>query len=440
MDSIRIVWERVLMAVAFFIGTALFFLLYMDNIEHKHIEQVCTQFAYEVSKDGELTLDEYYRFIDNLGGLDIGLSVELSHTTYETEPYYSFRDVQEVADYFSARNLLTDAKLPLFPVVFPSIAPERLVLQDKTNAGVLSSLSSTGLVPLPDDNVTSSTVYVSVCDTQKVYQGEKLCTVVRVTENGMSYYSEADMATAGFTGAGIYELKLNGVSTGATVAITSYPRTVICSNGHETLFTPERIAEYEATGNRGKCPFCALEPQSITANVSSVSATVGTPLNELGVLLTVTYMDGHTEALSLSDKELYCSYDSFYCGTQDVRFSYKGYESTVFSCTLSGGLCSICSAECTGRSKSDYDRMPFCNTCLSGTPMFMGETYSQKGFMANDDIITELLDTGLYLFERDDLVTVKVSYQKNGIPLPFLSRNVKIPVIISETIRTSGNR
>lgn len=60
--------------------------------------------------------------------------------------------------------------------------------------------------------------------------------------------------------------------------------------------------------------------------------------------------------------------------------------------------------------------------------------------LSSDEIITELLDSGIYLFEKDDLVTVKVSYEKNGIPLPFLSKNVKMPVIISETIRTSGKR
>lgn len=440
MDSIRTVWERALMAVAFFIGTALFFLLYMDSIEHKYIEQVCTEFAYDVSKDGELSIEEYYQFLNNLGELDTGLSVELSHTSYETEPYYDFYDSAKVSEYFASRNAQSVVNLPLFPIVFPSIAPEQLVLQEKTNAGVLSSLSNTGLIPLPDDNVTSDTVYVAVCDTQRVYVGEKLCTVVRVTENGMSYYAEADTATVGFTGTGSFELEIGGVPTGAMVAITSYPRTITCGNGHVTMFTPERIDAYEATGSYETCPFCALEPMGILANNSSVNAVIGTPLKDLGVALTVTYMDGHTETIGLENKELYCSYDPLYCGTQEVRFAYKGYECAVFSCTLSGGLCSVCSAECTNRCKPDYDSMPFCDTCLSTSPMFIGETYNQKGFVAGDEIITELLDSGIYLFERNDLVTIRVSYQKNGIPLPVLSENVKIPVIISETIRTSGKR
>lgn len=428
------------MAVAFFIGTALFFLLYMENIEYKHIRQICTNFAYEMSKDGELTIDEYHRFIDSLGELDVGLLVDVSHTSYEDEPYYAFHESGEVSDYFSARNNLSEVVLPLFPVEFPVIKPEALVLQDKTNASVLSELANTGLVPLPDDNVTSATVYVPVCDTQRMYEGEKLCTLVRVTENGMSYYMEADAATVGFVGTGTFELKVNGAPSGAMVTITSYPRTVTCSNGHETLFTPDRIAIYETNGTYGACTFCSLEPDSISANVSSVSATIGTPLKDLGLSITVTYMDGHTESVLIEDKELYCSYDSSYCGTQAVRFSYKGCENVVFDCTLSGGTCISCSAECTGRSKADYDRMPYCDDCLADVPMFMGEVYNQKGFTSSDEIITELLDSGIYLFEKDDLVTVKVSYEKNGIPLPFLSKNVKMPVIISETIRTSGKR
>jgi len=440
MDSIRTVWERALMAVAFFIGTALFFLLYMESIEYKHIKRLCGDFVYEVAKDGELTTDEYYRFLDSLGALDTGLDVGISHTSYEDEPYYNFYDVTDIAAYFTERNCLTEVVLPLFPVQFPTIKPEKLVLQDKTNAGVLSSLSSAGLVPLPDDNVTSATVYVPVCGTQRVYVGEKLCTVVRVTENGIVYYMEADASAVGFTGTGTYELKVEGVPTGAYIAVTSYPRTVVCGNGHETLFTPERVAVYEANGTYGVCPFCSLEPMNISANVSSVTSVLGTPLKDLGVNLSVTYMDGHSESVSIEDRNLYCSYDASYCGTQQVRFSYKGCENVVFSCTLSGGQCSVCGMECTQRNKQDYERFSYCDTCLMQVPMFLGEVYNQKGFASNDDIITELLDSGIYLFERGDMFSVKVSYQNNGIPVPFLSKNVKMPVIENGTIRTSGKR
>lgn len=440
MNSFRKVVERVLMVVIFFIGTSLFFLLYTDIIQYRYIKQLCTQFAYEVAKDGVLSEADYHVFLDGLSGLETSIEVKLSHTGYEDVPYYAYCTEDEIFSYFSGRNKLPTVQLPLLPVSFPSIYPEKLKMQDKTNAGMLSSLSFDSYVPLPEDDVTTAAVYSAVCDTQRVYVGEELCTVVKVTENGLTYYDVADTVIVGFTGTCVYELEKNGIPTGAEVTISSYPRTVTCAYGHETLFSPERVAEYEATGEHGACTFCAMVPTDITASSQTVTAVIGTSLEDLGITVSVVYLDGHTEEVNLSDKELFSSYSASYCGEQAVQFSYKGFEKEVFTCNLTGGICSICGTPCSRRCKEDYDRFPYCDSCMVNIPLYRGETYSQIEFTDNTEIITMLQTQKVYYFERGDYFEIFLSYAGEGRAIPFLSSDIKMPVVIGGNIRTDGKR
>lgn len=438
MSSIRKVMERALMAIVFFAASALFFLIYMDVIQYRHTKQLCEDFVYEISKDGSVTDTDYYIFLDAVSDMDTSMDVKLSHTKYLTFPLYDYYEEAAIANYFAGRNHLKEVKLPSFPVVLPEIHPELLERQDKTNAAVLSSLSSDGYVPLPEDDVTAGVVYEAVCDVQSVYENELLCTIVRVTENGITYYAEADMVSVGFSGTGSYELQIGGVPTGAYVNIESFPRTIMCSNGHETLVTEERIAKYQLSGTYGPCPFCAMIPGEIEATQSNVTATIGTGIESLGTSLSVVYQDGHRENLDFSDEELYCSYDSSYCGTQIVRFSYKGIERAVLTVTLSGALCDVCGSPCAGKNMADYDRFPYCNACMAGMPFFMGTTYTEQEFIGNDEIITELITEKKYSFSRGDYVEIYVSYKGNNLPIPFLGRDIKMPIIKGESIRTDG--
>lgn len=428
------------MVIVFFIGTSLFFLLYTDIIQYKHIKQLCTQFVYEVAKDGILTESDYYIFMDALSEHDTSIEFSLSHMEYDEIPYYSFCTEEESEEYFSKRNVLSVVNLPLLEIQFPDIEPDKLVLQDKTNANVLASLSSDSYAPLPEDDVTSAAFYTAVCDEQKVYEGEKLCTVVKVVENGVTYYAVADEAIVEFTGTYVYEPKINGVPTGTEITVTSHPRTITCSHNHETLVTMERIEEYEQNGTYGPCTFCAMVPADITSSRSAVSAQVGTEMSSLGVTLTVTYQDGHTEGIDLSDRELFTSYDSSYYGEQQVRFSYKGLEKEVFTCTLYGGACSVCGSECTEKNIADYERFPYCSVCMEQMPLYRGETYSQKEYIDNDTIVLTLLNDKVYYFERGDYVELFLSYKGESRAIPFLAADIKMPIVIGESVRTDGKR
>lgn len=439
MDSIRKVTERALFAILFF-GAIVVFLLYTENIRHKQLEKMAEEFIYSMTSDGDLTEIEYYVFLDSVASVDVGVSVELSHFSYEDNPYYNRYSADEIADYYKGRNVLSDKVLPIFALNYPAQDGSAYALQDKTNAGVLSNITEDGYVPLPNEDYSGATLYTPVCPSQKVYVGEALCTVVRVIENGITFYRTADDSVVGFVGSGTYELTVDGAGTGAYISIVSYPRTITCVNGHETVLTPDSIALYESTGSYGACAYCALEPDYISASASSVTSTVGTELADLGLIFYVTYKDGHREEVQVTDRRLYSTYDPSYYGTQTVRFSYLNCETEVFTCTLKGAACQNCGAECKDKYRPDYDRFPYCFACMEDMPFFTGTTYTQTEFSSNDEIVTALMNGQVCYFKRGDYVKVKLTYMQDGIPLPFLAAKRSMPIIIGEEIRTNGSR
>jgi len=439
MNSIRKIAGRALFSLVFF-GALVVFYIYTENVRHKQLENLTLDFIYEISKDGTLTETDYYMFLENVAVLESGISIELSHISYENTPHYELSNAVKTNMYFAERNILSHKVLPVFPIDYPEQSSYSYQLQDKTNANVLSSVSGAGYVPLPNEGVTGAIGYVAVCPSQRVYCGEKLCTVIRVLDGGVSYYMEADEVTVGFTGTGQYELTLDGVGTGAYVDIVSYPKKQMCGQGHETLLTPASIELFETTGEYASCEFCALEPLGITASVSSVVAGVGTALKDLPVSLYITYKDGHVEPLSLEDKRLYSSYDPSYCGTQTVRFAFLDYEAEAFTCTLQGGICVSCGDFCENRNLADYKRLPYCTTCMEHTPFFYGTTFVQTDYISNDEIITSLLNQKMYCFNRGDYVKVKLTYIGGDVSVPLYSLGKPVPIIEGEIIRTSGFR
>ena len=139
MESIlRKTVERVSMAIVFFIGVAIFFLLYTEKVEQEYLKRLCSEFVYDISKDGVLTESEYYMFLDSIAELDTGFNVELSHTEYEENPFYSYYSEEEISSYFAARNILQEVDIPIVLLEHPEIDPEGLVSENKTNAEVLS--------------------------------------------------------------------------------------------------------------------------------------------------------------------------------------------------------------------------------------------------------------------------------------------------------------
>jgi len=438
MNSLRKIAERALFVFVFF-GAIVLFNIYTDTIRHKQLEKMTREFAYEIAKDGQLTTEEYYMFLDGVGAMDSSVSVELSHTSYELTPYYEGKSAAEISAYFGERNILNEKNVPVEAVDYPK-QDFIYALQDKTNASVLASISGSEYIPLPEDTVAGAASYTAVCPSQRVYCGEKLCTVVRVFENGIVYYREADEVTVGFIGTGDYELTLDGEPTGAFVSIVSYPTTQTCDNGHETVLTPSSIELFETTGAYAPCAFCALEPEYVTASVSDITAELGTAVEDLPVILTVTYMDGHTEDLTPDDKRLHFSYDSAYCGVQDVRVSFINYEGEVFTCTLQGGSCSICGAVCENRNLADYRRFSFCEQCMDNMPLFYGTTFTQADYISNSEIVTVLASGQPYFLNRGDYIKIKLSSPYTETPLSLYTLGKTAPVVEGEEVRTDGFR
>lgn len=436
MSLFRKMIMMVLITVFFFIVPALLLLRLGEHEKKQRIDTLEKEFIQDATKDGVLTENEYLIFADAIARLG-GYDIILEHTSYVKEVSYEISTEEKLEEYFRGRNILTQNYVPVYPVELQAVDPEHLVLQKETNASVFSALESGGYIPLPDDEATNVLTYESVRPVQECYSGETLVTVVKVSDNGWYYYVEADPLLVTGTGTSVVTLSIAGEPISATVSVSVYPKTYICTNGHEMAFTEEKLVHWKATGDYGACESCASVPTMIKADRPLVTAEVGTEWSALPVSLSVLFLDGHEENLLLEDSELFVNYDKNYCGTQNVTVSYKGAVSQCFEVFLHGKRCAVCGGICEERSLVDYQRFNYCNQCLAGTPFYFGDTYTQKYEMSNDDIIDRLTDQGMYYFERGDYFTVSVYYMEKSI---LSYQGSEFPVVNGGHMRTRGRK
>lgn len=242
---------------------------------------------------------------------------------------------------------------------------------------------------------------------QKVATGDPLITTVRATYLdgstkvvlGRADFSTArpcDHQTATITYT--YTLDGNTYTKTCTVDVTVIPRTRICSRGH--------LYNLNADGSDPGCPYCRAWVDNIRViypETSTMTITIGTTLQDNGVKLLVTYMDGRTEVLTSGYDD---NLDMAYLGTMTVTIGYKGAVTYLLVTTV----CAKTRCEICGREYDLYpDRTdPGCPYCIQKIPVFTGKvlTYEEKEY--TDAILDNLYSKGIYNMQTDDTFTIIV--------------------------------
>jgi len=247
---------------------------------------------------------------------------------------------------------------------------------------------------------------------QTVATGDPLITTVRATYLDGStkvVLGTSDFSTASpcqhQTATIAYSYTLDGEthSLTCTIDVTVVPRTKTCSRGH--------TYNLKADGSDPGCPYCKAWVDNIRLiypETSSLTITIGTSLQDNGVRILVTYMDGHTEIITDGYDD---NLDSSYLGTMRVTIGYKGavtYLTVTIICAKT--VCEIC-----GREYSLYPdgSDPGCPYCIQRTPIFTGNVlyYEEKEY--TDAILDRISVQGSYRMQRGDTFTVLI---KNKSP------------------------
>lgn len=187
-----------------------------------------------------------------------------------------------------------------------------------------------------------------------------------------------------------------------TITVTVIPRTKTCVHGH--------IYNLNIDGTDPGCIYCRSWLSTLTIqNPSSGNMIIyrGTTLQDNGVVLLATYMDGHTQLLST---EYASNLDKYYIGSQTVTLSYKEkYVSLTVTTKRNIVLCAVCN-----RYYELYpdDTNPGCPYCEAKTPIFTGNVMEYFDERYEEKILEELYEgSGTYYFTDRDyiLITVKNS-------------------------------
>lgn len=197
-----------------------------------------------------------------------------------------------------------------------------------------------------------------------------------------------------------------------TITVTVIPRSRTCTNDH--------TYNLNADGSDPGCPYCQTWLASLVITYpSSGSITIykGTSLQDNGVALLATYMDGHTQHLHA---EYIDNLDMEYVGSQNVTISYKGkYVNLTVITKRNLRLCSVCS-----RYYELYPdgSDPECPYCLALTPVFTGNVLEYYDEIYTDAILTELYEgSGIYFFTSKDYVTIRIKNDQGSLGRRFMS-------------------
>ncbi len=245
---------------------------------------------------------------------------------------------------------------------------------------------------------------------QSVYINEPLITTATVQyKDGSSKIIVCsanfvpDIAVKNKTVTLTYYETIDGVKTGpytCTIIVNVIPKTKICAFGHSYNLNSD--------GSDPGCPYCNNWLSSLivfTPDSGEITIYKGTTLEENGVLLLATYLNGRREFL-------YSGYvnnlDKNYVGAQTVTISYKGKYTTLKVITKRNlKRCDVC-----GKYYELYPdgSDPGCPFCAALIPIFTGKVlkYYEK-FYANE-ILKELYEgSGTYYFRAGDYLNIEIS-------------------------------
>jgi hypothetical protein len=279
---------------------------------------------------------------------------------------------------------------------------------------------------------------VSTNATQSVYTNEALITTVRATYQDGS--TRIVLANTPFTTGNpvlnktvslSYTDTLGNVNT-CSIAVNVVPKIKVCSNGHTYNLNTD--------GSDPGCVFCHAYVGSIRTLVPSVSTmtiTIDTTLQDNGVKLLITYMDGHTETITEGYED---NLDKHYLGTKMVTIGYKGATTQILVTTVCAKLtCDIC-----GFVYELYPdgTNPGCPRCISKTPVFTGDVLHYESVNYTEDILEKLYQDGIYRFNKNDMLAVTVENKSSSLVRNLLGKiypNMTdrwLHLERSETIRT----
>ncbi len=250
---------------------------------------------------------------------------------------------------------------------------------------------------------------------QVVYQNDPLITTVVITYADGSV--ETLVATTDFSTADLcqnqtatlaHTYTLDGIShtKTCTITVSVVPRSKTCPNGH--------AYHLEADGSDPGCPYCRGWLSSlklVTPADGKLTIYRGTTLEQNGVELLATYLDGHKETLTEGYAD---NLDIGYIGIQTVTIGYKGKTVTVIV-TVKRNItkCMIC-----GRFYELYpdDSDPGCPYCAAKTPIFTGNVMEYKKEKYTEDILKELYEgTGIYYFSRGNYFKISLSNSSRSL-------------------------
>jgi hypothetical protein len=193
------------------------------------------------------------------------------------------------------------------------------------------------------------------------------------------------------------------------ITVTVIPKNKTCINGH--------IYNLNYDGSDPGCPFCknyVANLRIIYPNTSTLTITIGTSLQENGIKLLATYMDGHTEIITDGYLD---NLDRQYLGTKMVTIGYKGASTQILVTTICAKMtCDICGFI--------YDLYPDgtnpgCPRCISKTPVFTGNVLEYDVINYTEEILDKLYQDGIYKLSIDNNFTVSVKNKSSS-----LARNI----------------
>jgi hypothetical protein len=275
-----------------------------------------------------------------------------------------------------------------------------------------------------DDTLDCDKIITSLSPThpkQTVAINDPLITTVRAIYKDGS--AKVVVASASFSMAAIcqntevtltYHYSIDGIafSKSCTITVSVVPRTKICPYGH--------TYHLRADGSDPGCPYCRAWIKSlrfIYPTTPEMTITIGTSLQDNGVKLLATYMDGRTEIVSSGYED---NLDMNYLGTMVVTVGYKGAGLQLRVTTVCKKvLCTIC-----GNYYALYPdgTDPGCPYCLMKIPVFTGEVmkYDEKTY--TEQILNSLYQKGIYYFDKGDIFTVTVKNKSSGMGRKLLQK------------------
>jgi len=257
--------------------------------------------------------------------------------------------------------------------------------------------------------------------TQTVYINDPLIITAVVTfKNGAT---KTVVCTTDFTTANVvkdqnvtltYNYSVEGKNFSKTcyITVTVIPRNKTCPKGHTYNLNNDGIDP--------GCPYCRAWVESlqvIRPATSPIVITIGTSLQENGVTLLATYMDGHTEEVTSGYTD---NLDKNYFGTMQVTIGYKGATVTVLVTTVRAKIrCDICGYE---YELYPDGTNPGCPKCIQKIPVFTGNIMEYEQINHTEEIINTLYDRGEYIFNIDDIFTVSVKNKSSNIGRMILKK------------------